>query len=363
MRLKYRLRELTFDTIELAKRLLLSKKYRSKIKQTHIKAKHKALSAQTITQARLTLRRISENYNDLRWHAYYKQMNGIESAYYIPEDLFFCVVERSFNPPRRAEWYLNKNRYEGMGFSSGPKIAGHIVRGRLVDAEFYPISSEDFWKRIDDEEVIIKPSLESGGGGGVEFVKRGTPLTSETTSDKIAEDRVIQRLVRSHTFFHQFNPTSLNTLRVMTIRKLDGSIQLVSSVLRCGRSSMRVDNQAAGGLALGIDRDGRLNGFGIDKFDTLHREHPDSRISFQGDVPGFMRAVDFCREMHRFVPDLDLVSWDVAISPEETPILIECNVIGQELNFHQVCNGPVFEAFLPEVLRRAKGKTLLGFSW
>lgn len=53
------------------------------------------------------------------------------------------------------------------------------------------------------------------------------------------------------------------------------------------------------------------------------------------------------------VPQFRLLSWDIAVDEDNSPILIEVNMYSGELDFHQLNNGPVFgcetEAVLKEV--------------
>ena len=44
----------------------------------------------------------------------------------------------------------------------------------------------------------------------------------------------------------------------------------------------------------------------------------------------------------RFSRFSKLISWDFAIDLRGRPLLIEANLYGGELDFHQMCNGPLF---------------------
>ena len=45
-----------------------------------------------------------------------------------------------------------------------------------------------------------------------------------------------------------------------------------------------------------------------------------------------------------------MISWDLAIEENGDPLLIEFNVCYGELDFHQLCNGPIFKDLTREVL-------------
>ena len=42
------------------------------------------------------------------------------------------------------------------------------------------------------------------------------------------------------------------------------------------------------------------------------------------------------------MPHFRLVSWDISVDEAGDPVLIETNLNYGELEFHQLCNGPVF---------------------
>ena len=57
-------------------------------------------------------------------------------------------------------------------------------------------------------------------------------------------------------------------------------------------------------------------------------------------------------DQHAVIPDLGLLSWDIAIDTDGAPGVIEFNISRQEINTHQVCNGPVFAPYADRVLDR-----------
>ena len=45
-----------------------------------------------------------------------------------------------------------------------------------------------------------------------------------------------------------------------------------------------------------------------------------------------------------------LISWDFAIGVDGEPILIEANLSFGQIDFHQLCNGPIFKEMTDEIL-------------
>ena len=68
-------------------------------------------------------------------------------------------------------------------------------------------------------------------------------------------------------------------------------------------------------------------------------------------IPNF----DLCKGLvkrlaPRFANISQLCSWDIAIGQDGHPILIETNMSYGQVDFHQLCNGPIFGEFTLEIL-------------
>ena len=68
-------------------------------------------------------------------------------------------------------------------------------------------------------------------------------------------------------------------------------------------------------------------------------------------IPNFHECVDLVKQLApRFVSVSRLISWDIAISEDSHPILIEANLSFGEIDFHQMNNGPIFGEMTDEIL-------------
>ena len=119
------------------------------------------------------------------------------------------------------------------------------------------------------------------------------------------------------------NSKAINTLRIITINQ-NGSPYVLSSLLRVGTSkSGNVDNWAAGGLAVGINKTGYLKDWGYYK--PIHGLkaciHPDTQVVFsQFKVPMYQEALDLidAGEGEGLSEDTDFV--DCPTSNESQPV-------------------------------------------
>ncbi len=292
----------------------------------------------------------------LDWHLAYAAANGNRQAEYIPESIFYQRIEPAINPRIAASMYADKNHYDLL-FSGIPlpTTLARTIEGKPYAHDYTPISSGELLEEVRRAgcDAIAKPSVDTGGGRNVRVLSRQElgELTPERFVGFLGENTIVQQLLRQHPALAEFHPASLNTLRIVTFRSPGGFVVL-SSVLRMGVNRAQVDNQAAGGISCGIDADGRLKTVAYDKYFKRHSQHPTTGRPFEGfAVPSYAEACRMCLESHQRLPLFGMISWDVGIDSEGSPVLIEANLEWQEINFHQLNNGPLFGPHTREVLR------------
>lgn len=305
------------------------------------------------------VRQFHPRYKNLDWHITLASVTGRFEPGYVPEDVFFVAIEPALNDRDREIQVTDKNSYDRLGLPlPSPETVARIVRGRLVGPDFRDLSMEALVEsaaRDGASEVVLKPTLGVGGGKDVQFVAPAdlprtlVPLFSHRG---VWQDWIIQRVFRQSEVVASINPDSVNTLRIMTYRTASGGVRHLSSVLRVGRRGSRVDNQTSGGLTCGVD-DGVLRPVAHLMYQPFEA-HPDTGVPFAGfRVPGWHEAVRLCISSHGMMPQMDLMSWDVAIDPNEQPVLIEFNTYQQALLMHQKENGPLPADVVAEWAARA----------
>ena len=182
----------------------------------------------------------------------------------------------------------------------------------------------------------MKPSRETRGGFRVAFVPPAELEQTLKPKLKPNSDWIVQEAFQQHHLMAALNASSVNTLRIMTIR-LGGEVAVVSAFIRIGVKGARVDNISSGSIAAGVTRDeatgtGRLGAFACDDKLKLHTTHPDHGYRFDGiSLPFFKAAEALCKDLHAVIPDLGLLSWDIAIDAQGKPSVIEFNISRQEI--------------------------------
>ena len=312
-------------------------------------------------QARRFLRERFPGYRDVRWHRFYSAASGRREAAYLPEDAFYFHVLPQLNPPERWSPYLDKNLLQGLGVRPMASVVARVVRGRLVDEARRPLDRRRALERAEQAgHVVVKPARGSGSGRGV---RRLPASTVATLLDELLAgngDWLLEVALEQHPRLAALNPASINTYRVLTVR-VDSVLHVASTVVRVGRRGAVVDNFNAGGLVVGVDASGALAAHAHGGDGVPLERHPDHGYAFAdtGVVPASL-AHEAALAVHDAMPDMDLVSCDVAMVPGPRAVLLEVNVSWQGITMHQLCHGPLLGALQAEVVRPVRVRTVLG---
>lgn len=223
-----------------------------------------------------------------------------------------------------------------------PEVFAFLRGGKVFDLNFQELPQEALAGETDY-------FLKAQGGECASFVKhvRDYEQLCGILSGLENGAYILQRKVVQSAEMNKLNPCAINTLRIVTINR-DGNCRVLSSLLRVGTSgSGNVDNWAAGGLAIGIQPNGRLKEFGFYKpgFGTKDSVHPDTGVRFSDFmVPCYQEACDLALRAHKVFFNVRAIGWDIAIT-EDGPVFIEGND-NFEISLQQACDRPLREEWL-----------------
>ena len=187
--------------------------------------------------------------------------------------------------------------------------------------------------------VFCKPFLDTWGRGAVRIEYReseGNYLVNGSVCSALPEvssELVVEQIVQNHADLACLHLPSLNTLRINTIRKHDGTIDILWSCLRMGTKGRPVDNLFGGGVMIKVNtKTGQL-----DKMDTYkNTSHPDTLIIYESvTIPYWEEVLNLARAAHMAAGDFLSIGWDIAVTPNG-PVLIEANIffgIGPQQTF------------------------------
>ena len=192
-------------------------------------------------------------------------------------------------------------------------------------------------KKLPDGKYFIKPQYGKQGDGAILMVKNGGKLSFTHVSKgkidlkkflELTKNSVyfLQAYIEQHKALKALNPSSLNTIRIITT-KFNDEPQILCAGLRMGKNSKTiVDNASQGGCFVGIGRkSGKLQKYAFSKTGRAMKEHPESKIKFENyQIPFWKDCVAAVKKLHMLCPGYTSVGWDIAITPKG-PVLVEGN--------------------------------------
>lgn len=298
-----------------------------------------------------------------QFYAEKRSLGGGEafSARYMPDSIYYTHIDPYFNNWEAAPILDNKCQYAKMLPQVPlPKHVAYRIGGFWQNADYQFISEETVINLVSlEDEVCVKVATCSEGGSGVHFcnIREDGVAKFQEIIQSIPGDIAIQCSLKQSSTLAKLNPSSVNTVRFISLLDKDGKVTIYSAILRMGMKDARVDNACSGGITCGIQEDGRLKNVAYSADGTVWREvHPGSGVRYSDIViPHFEDAKNIVYSNHRFLPHFRLVSWDIAFDENDSPLLIEVNMRYGELDFHQLNNGPLFGDETEKILNEVFG--------
>ncbi len=183
--------------------------------------------------------------------------------------------------------------------------------------------------------VFVKRSEGTSGGSSVyKFSLNHLHSQKNIISNLFNETKrncfIIEEAIIQHDEMMRLNPCCVNTVRIITFMDKNSNIEIISAFQRFGVKETHVDNVSSGGGMIGINlSSGRLNSTGYT--DISHgkaqtfTKHPNTNVVFENfKIPYFKSAKELVLKAARYIPQLRLIGWDVAIG-KDGPLLIEGN--------------------------------------
>ena len=264
-------------------------------------------------------------------HEYFYSRTGVFTKEYVPNNLYHVDLLPRANDHRFQGALGDKNMCDYL--FPGENIVHSILKN--MNGYFYfegnPVSETEAVRLCQNlDNVIIKPSRESRGNGVQKFtsVDGITSLEGKTVAQLFREynkNFLVQECVKQHKKMADLNPTSVNTIRVLSYRS-GMEVLIVYSVVRIGRNGSVIDNQCAGGISTNITKEGQLGKYAFGGYSTDSIFKTDTGVILEGyQLPSYDKAIEMVKRLHLKLPFFNIVGWDVAIQEDGSPVLIEFN--------------------------------------
>ena len=186
---------------------------------------------------------------------------------------------------------------------------------------------QHFFKKHQD--FIVKPDSAACGRGITVFHARDDG-EAYSLIDKylIRGGHIAEELIVNDPIMQSLHPSSLNTVRIPTVR-YDDRVEVIHPFLRVGRGSSVVDNAGSGGIMGNIDAATGQVYAAADELGREYKTHPDTGVSLIGfTIPKWQEALMLVKQMAQVIPSVRYVGWDVALTPNGW-VMIEGNDKGQ----------------------------------
>jgi hypothetical protein len=280
----------------------------------------------------------------------------------VPNEIARNYIEPILTPEEYQPFYNDKNSF-GVFLDSNwmPKTFFRSINGLLYDGGYNPINASNFISLFDGiNEIVVKPS-KAMGGKGISLFKRinggfvdddNNTLTLPYLNQIYNKNFLIQECFKQNDFMAQFNPTSVNTIRIATYRDVkSGEIVVLGCFLRIGGRGSFVDNISSGGSSVPIDNDGKLGNYACDNNRRKHKIY--NGINFAEKefiIPEFEKVKRFVCEVAKRMPHMSLFANDIAIDKNGNPKLIEVNTIQFSYTFYQISGNTVWGKYTDDLI-------------
>ena len=283
------------------------------------------------------------------WHRYIYSVTGRFSPMMLPEDFFHRVVERSYNDQSVAYAWEDKALMPFLLDSVRfPETICCNINGYYYDKNMKMISVSDARKLVSECEYgFAKPIISAGGGKGTMLVDcdHADDVFDKHNKNFIVQKRIIQSSETAH-----FNPTSVNTEKVVSFL-YKGEVFILSSILRIGAPDAITDAASDGrGFFYSIKDDGSLSDFGMNIYGKKKSEDFFGNQTKGRKLSHHKEILDIIKKAHKRFPYFGFMSWDFCVNDQDEVILIEYNTGYPEALVYQMVTGPFLGELTDEVL-------------
>lgn len=254
---------------------------------------------------------------------------GYMDYYYYYFESSSKIQRKSYITRGRNNQYIRKLNNPKYGYIFDDKIKFNEVFKKYIGRDYIDLRESkltDFKKFVDKYKTIILKPIDLQCGKNIEKIK----ITKETNVSELYNNCknkgqfLVEECIVQHDKLNELFKNSVNTLRIVTAIK-NGTTTVMFRSIRIGNGDNVVDNFNHGGMYSIINQYGVISKPAIDKKSNIYKVHPYTGTKIEGfEIPFFDEAINLCIEASKVVPEVGLVGWDVAITPNG-PILVEGN--------------------------------------
>lgn len=286
------------------------------------------------------------------WYEMFSDREQKVDPRYIPDDLYYGELVPYFSNSQFRRFGEDKC-YHDLWFPDvvRPETICKNIAGVYYDADMQPMDEQQAVQLAlaCPDEFLIKPSIDSGEGRLIRFFAPGeaTKDAVEAVFHDIGANFIVQKAVKQHPELARLNPSSVNTIRVISFF-FKGQVHILSCILRVGAKDAKVDNIGAGGFACPIQEDGHLQDRAVNRKAQWVTENNEGIKFADIQVPDYDKVLETVKRVHPRLAHFKLIGWDFSVDTQGNPVLIEFNTCP---GANQLTCGPTFGDLTDEVLQ------------
>lgn len=265
---------------------------------------------------------------------YYSRVSGIKADHYVTRSMAVHYIYPYLDRYDFVPAYMDKNAQKSLLHIPDanlditmPEEVIYNSNGIFFSGEGQECSREDAVKILMDHgaDMILKPSVETFGGRGVIKVPANVGKSHfEALIEEYGYNFTFQKIVEQHPIMAQFNPTSVNTVRIVTYRDFHRDRHVLYACVRFGGEGSVMDNVCSGGGYTGVDV---MTGHLINRrrYSYYIMDVPLIPDTMPDEIPCWEMMKTMALILHSRLPHLDIVGWDFTLDSDGHPVLIEFN--------------------------------------
>lgn len=231
-----------------------------------------------------------------------------------------------------SQSYKINKLYNEEAYHDAVMNKGQFVRNfkKFIHRDFLDIREhpfEAFQEFVQRHRRFIVKQVDSSSGVGLAVYNLDeTDYDLQSLYQQCLDNQqyLVEEYFIQHEAMNQLNPSSVNTMRIITFLDDQQTVRFMVKVLKVGNGGS-FDNFAQGGMYTILSDEGEVIYPFIDPHGELHTVHPQTGQQLIGfKVPCFQDVEAVLREAALVVPQVRYIGWDVAIGPRG-PELIEGN--------------------------------------
>ena len=239
-----------------------------------------------------------------------------ERSTFITMRRFLNMLDK-YNDKKKTNLFRSKNEFN--------RVFSQFLKRSWLDLS--SCTFEEFKEFIFlHKKVLIKPNrgFEGRGIHTLDFSKND--LDENALFEDLRKQKVIMEEVITRGVLSEFNPSSINSIRIVTLLTGD-TTEIKYANIKMGRGDILTDNFGSGGIVAVVDANtGIIVTRGTNKKKEWFITHPTSGKQIIGyQIPRWEDIVNTVVAASKVVPEVRHVGWDVTINEAGEVVIIEGN--------------------------------------